>query len=362
MRRNSLTSMLGEFVGFHRSPGMRLSSLSNQELNQAVKDEKKTFLEQEAERPEKRKPRQRYLSEGDIRVVSAHPVSVSELKKGINGDRTVMRVSSNPEGSEQTAVNVVMRSKNPKRKDRPTSLIERIRRKISYTRTGAIIESDEEKDHDNGVTPFPRRRDSTRSERLFIPITPVETVPIRIVQVRRPFSIGNRAEMRVAVITVSDSCSAGTRVDESGPKLVELVDSSPRVNATVNEGSPALVPDEIAAIRAALLEHSKTADVIITTGGTGFSKRDVTPEATLQVIERRCSALEIALHTRSLQATPMAALSRAIVGIRGSTLIVNMPGSVKAVKECWETIEPILNHAIDLLKDTDDGSQHARMK
>lgn len=167
--------------------------------------------------------------------------------------------------------------------------------------------------------------------------------------------------MRVSVVTVSDSSFAGTRKDESGPKLVELVDQSPKVNATVNEGSPRVVPDDVAAIRDALLENCKNSDVIITTGGTGFSKRDVTPEATLEIIERRCTGLEIALHVGSIQRTPMAALSRAIVGIRGSTLIINMPGSVKAVKECWEIVEPLLNHGIDLLKDTDDGSEHRRM-
>uniref|UniRef100_A0A8R1DZR9 Uncharacterized protein n=3 Tax=Caenorhabditis japonica TaxID=281687 RepID=A0A8R1DZR9_CAEJA len=191
MRRNSLTSMLGEFVGFNRSPGMRLSSQSNQELDKAVKEEKRNFMEQEADRPENRKPRQRYLSEGDIRVVSSHPILVSELKKGITSkDKSAMKVSSNPSGAEeQGPVNVVLRSKNSKRKDRPTSLIERIRRKISYTKTGAIIETDEEKDlhpqhgEERVSTSFPRRRDSTRSDRLFIPITPVEAVPIRIVQV-----------------------------------------------------------------------------------------------------------------------------------------------------------------------------------
>ncbi|PIC27674.1 hypothetical protein B9Z55_019855 [Caenorhabditis nigoni] len=84
--------------------------------------------------------------------------------------------------------------------------------------------------------------------------------------------------MRVSVITVSDSSHAGTRVDESGPKLVELVDQSLKVNATVNLGSPTVVPDDVKEIRKALLEKCKDSDVIITTGGTGFSKRDVTPE------------------------------------------------------------------------------------
>ncbi|EGT58438.1 hypothetical protein CAEBREN_17073 [Caenorhabditis brenneri] len=163
------------------------------------------------------------------------------------------------------------------------------------------------------------------------------------------------------LISVSDSCHAGTRTDESGPKLVELVDTSQKVNATVNVGSPTVVPDDVTAIQEALLENCKNSDVIITTGGTGFSKRDVTPEATLEIVERRCSGLEIAMHTASMRITPMAALSRAIIGIRGSTLIINMPGSVKAVKECWEAVEPVLNHAIALLKDADDGTEHQKM-
>ncbi|KAK6013134.1 molybdopterin binding domain protein [Ostertagia ostertagi] len=122
-----------------------------------------------------------------------------------------------------------------------------------------------------------------------------------------------------------------------------------------------IVPDERGMIEAALVQMSANSDVIITTGGTGFGKRDVTPEATLNVVERRCTGLEVAIHRHSLEATPMAALSRAIAGIRDSTLIVNFPGSVKAVKECWEVVEPILHHAVDLLRNRDDGSLHAAM-
>ncbi|RCN49204.1 molybdenum cofactor synthesis domain protein [Ancylostoma caninum] len=159
---------------------------------------------------------------------------------------------------------------------------------------------------------------------------------------------------------LSDSSAEGKRKDLSGPAIVELIENSTKlcdakVVATVT------VPDERALIEAILVERSGDSDVIITTGGTGFAPRDVTPEATINVIERRCTGLEVALHTRSLAATPMAALSRAVAGILGHTLIVNFPGSVKAVKECWEVLEPILNHGVDLLCDHDDGSLHQDM-
>ncbi|VDO96068.1 unnamed protein product [Heligmosomoides polygyrus] len=81
----------------------------------------------------------------------------------------------------------------------------------------------------------------------------------------------------------------------------------------------------------------------------------------MNVVDRRCTGLEVALHSRSLSATPMAALSRAVAGIRDSSLIVNFPGSVKAVKEYWEVLEPVLNHAVDLLSERDDGVLHSDM-
>uniref|UniRef100_A0A0R3RRR1 MoCF_biosynth domain-containing protein n=1 Tax=Elaeophora elaphi TaxID=1147741 RepID=A0A0R3RRR1_9BILA len=121
-----------------------------------------------------------------------------------------------------------------------------------------------------------------------------------------------------------------------------------------------LVPDQEQKITNTLINLCKTFDVIISTGGTGFSPRDVTPEATQNVIEKRCGGLETAIHMHSLKATPFAALSRLCVGIRGSTLIVNLPGSPKAVKECFEVLEKILPHAIAILhtEDTSDTSTH----
>ncbi|XGW05700.1 hypothetical protein V3C99_016225 [Haemonchus contortus] len=166
--------------------------------------------------------------------------------------------------------------------------------------------------------------------------------------------------MRLSVLTVSDSCAAGTREDLSGPALVDLIKKSQRIEGA-RISSTMVVPDDQATIEAALIKMSADSDVIITTGGTGFGKRDITPEATMNVIQRRCSGLEVAIHRHSLEATPMAALSRAIAGINGSTVIVNFPGSVKAVKECWVVVEPILHHAVDLLSHCDDGSLHAAM-
>ncbi|VBB29625.1 unnamed protein product [Acanthocheilonema viteae] len=121
-----------------------------------------------------------------------------------------------------------------------------------------------------------------------------------------------------------------------------------------------IVSDEKQKIKDILINLCKTFDVIISTGGTGFSPRDITPEATQDVIEKRCGGLETALHMHSLQATPYAALSRLCAGIHGSTLIVNLPGSPKAVKECFEVLEKILPHAIEILhtEDVRDTASH----
>ncbi|CAD6193819.1 unnamed protein product [Caenorhabditis auriculariae] len=162
---------------------------------------------------------------------------------------------------------------------------------------------------------------------------------------------------RVSVVTVSDSSFEGKRADESGPTLARLVAASEKAHVEL-VGDVHVVPDVFQEIASKLQELIPTSDVIITTGGTGFAPRDVTPEATLSVLERRCGGLETALHMRSLQATPMAALSRAVVGIASRTLIINFPGSVKAVKECWEVVEKVVDHAVALICEQDDGSVH----
>ncbi|CAJ0582310.1 unnamed protein product, partial [Mesorhabditis spiculigera] len=167
--------------------------------------------------------------------------------------------------------------------------------------------------------------------------------------------------MRVAIITVSDRCSEGTAIDKSGPKLVELINASEKVKHATVTGTT-VIPDEREKISHAIRELCGSNDVVITTGGTGWAVRDVTPEATNDVIERRCGGLETALHLRSLQATPFAALSRLTAGIRGQTLIVNFPGSTKAVQECWEVLEPLLNHGIGLLCGADQTTVHEKIQ
>ncbi|KAM3717893.1 Molybdopterin biosynthesis protein [Dirofilaria immitis] len=157
--------------------------------------------------------------------------------------------------------------------------------------------------------------------------------------------------MRIAILTVSDSSSKGTREDISGPTLRQLIfDSKIISNSDVKNF---LVPDEKQEIMNILIDLSKSFDVIISTGGTGFAPRDVTPEATQNIIEKRCTGLEVVLHMHSLKITPFAALSRLCAGIRGTTLIVNLPGNPEAVKECFEALEKILPHAVELLKSND---------
>uniref|UniRef100_A0A915CF47 molybdopterin molybdotransferase n=4 Tax=Parascaris TaxID=6254 RepID=A0A915CF47_PARUN len=155
--------------------------------------------------------------------------------------------------------------------------------------------------------------------------------------------------MRIAVLTVSDSVANGTRIDTSGATLRSLIEASKILCAKTVECC--IVADEKQHISDMITELCTRSDVVITTGGTGFAIRDVTPEATLAIIDRRCGGLETALHMRSLQSTPFAALSRLCAGIKGQTLVVNLPGSTKAVKECFEVLEGILPHAVHLIRD-----------
>lgn len=151
----------------------------------------------------------------------------------------------------------------------------------------------------------------------------------------------------VAIITISDKGSRGEREDLSGPAIKELIIPLP---AQVQFYQ--VIPDEIKAISATLKDCSDklNCDLIITTGGTGVGPRDVTPEATRAVIDREIPGMAEVMRMESLKKTPHAMISRAVVGTRGQSLIVNLPGSPKAVKENLSSLLPALSHAIDKIK------------
>jgi molybdenum cofactor synthesis domain-containing protein len=153
--------------------------------------------------------------------------------------------------------------------------------------------------------------------------------------------------LTVGVLTISDGASKGERQDVSGENIRALVAQLP--DAVV--GAATIIPDEREQIAAVLREwcDEKKLNLILTTGGTGLAPRDVTPEATLTVIERDVPGIAEAMRSISLQYTRMAMISRGVAGIRGRTLIINLPGSPKAVKECLEYVLPVLPHAINLL-------------
>jgi molybdopterin adenylyltransferase len=153
--------------------------------------------------------------------------------------------------------------------------------------------------------------------------------------------------LTVGVLTISDGASKGERQDVSGENIRALVAELP--DAVVGAG--AIIPDEREQIAAVLREWSdeKKLNLILTTGGTGLAPRDVTPEATKAVIEREVPGIAEAMRSISLQYTRMAMISRGVAGVRGRTLIINLPGSPKAVKECLEYVLPVLPHAVNLL-------------
>ncbi len=160
--------------------------------------------------------------------------------------------------------------------------------------------------------------------------------------------------LRFAILTVSDRSFHGQREDKAGPALADAV--AQRGWQVVARG---IVPDDFAAIRAALLAwcDQDEADVILTTGGTGFAPRDVTPEATRSILEREAPGLAEAMRAASLRITPHAMLSRAVAGIRGRVLIVNLPGSPKAAVENFAVIADVLPHAVQLLREAPDAEQ-----
>src|SRR6266852_6290037 len=153
-------------------------------------------------------------------------------------------------------------------------------------------------------------------------------------------------QIQAVVITASDACSVGEREDESGAALVTLLTE---LGAEII--AKEIVNDDLDPLVDMLCSFADRNDVnlIVTTGGTGFGPRDNTPEATLRVIEREAPGLAEAMRIQTLKATPMAMISRGVCGIRSGTLIVNLPGSPKAVRESFAVIKPVLNHAVELL-------------
>lgn len=149
----------------------------------------------------------------------------------------------------------------------------------------------------------------------------------------------------VAVLTISDKGSKGERKDVSGPLIEDILK---KIEAEVKHYE--ILPDEKRLIRKNLIKYSKKVDLILTTGGTGLSPRDVTPDATLEVIEREVPGIAEAMRAEGLKKTRMAMLSRAVAGVKGETLIINLPGSPKAVRENLETILNIIPHAIEKIK------------
>jgi molybdenum cofactor synthesis domain-containing protein len=165
--------------------------------------------------------------------------------------------------------------------------------------------------------------------------------------------------LRVAILTISDRSSSGERLDSSGPALEEVVNSQGWSVSFVE-----IIPDDFAVIQRTLTQwcDSRDTDVILTTGGTGFGPRDVTPEATQAVLERPAPGIAEAIRLAGLQVTPHAMLSRAVCGIRGRTLIINLPGSPKGAVESLQVVLPVLAHAVELLQG-DPGAEagHARL-
>lgn len=163
--------------------------------------------------------------------------------------------------------------------------------------------------------------------------------------------------IKVGILTISDRSASGARPDLSGPALAGAVRAQ---LAGAQVAAMSIVPDERAEIANILRRWAdeRQLDLILCTGGTGFAPRDVTPEATRDVIDREAPGLAEAMRSASLRQTPHAMLSRSVAGMRGHTLIVNLPGSPKAAVENLTVVLPVLPHALELLRESPDAEQH----
>ncbi len=153
--------------------------------------------------------------------------------------------------------------------------------------------------------------------------------------------------LRAGVLTISDRSSQGLREDKSGPELASMLQRH-----GIEVAWTEVVPDEVSDIRRILIQWAdeQGADLILTTGGTGLSPRDVTPEATTSVVDRQVPGMAEAMRAASMAKTPHAMISRAVVGVRGKTLIINLPGSPRGAVENLEAVLPALRHAIDKIQ------------
>ncbi len=163
--------------------------------------------------------------------------------------------------------------------------------------------------------------------------------------------------MKIGTLTISDRGARGEYEDRSGPLMAQIINSDTPWQIT----QQAIIPDDFETIVVTLINWcDANFDLILTSGGTGFSQRDITPEATRRVIEREAPGIAETLRAESLKITRHAMLSRAVAGIRGQTLIVNLPGNPKAVRENLQILLPILPHALDLLQDSPGTEQQHR--
>jgi len=163
--------------------------------------------------------------------------------------------------------------------------------------------------------------------------------------------------IKAAILTISDRCARGEREDESGPAIREFL---PEIGASLSAYE--IVPDDPELIEAKLHSWRDVVDLIITTGGTGVSSRDVTPEATRKVIEKELPGFAEAMRAEGLKKTPHSIISRAVCGVSGKCLIVNLPGSPKAVKESLSVILPAIPHTLGLIRGEELESHKAKRR